>query len=135
MLRSVNWLGLGIVVAGLALGVVLAAGMHAAEQRVRASVTPVPTSAGRPAAIVLDMSAVSATSGRTKYEGACAGCHGSTGQGDAPLHGPLLRVYYKTDAALAGVIRNGVGTMPPTTTDDVSDRELADVVAYVRSLP
>jgi hypothetical protein len=36
---------------------------------------------------------------------------------------------------LAGLIRNGVGTMPGTPADQLSDQGLADMIAFVRALP
>jgi len=98
-----------------------------------------------------------AATGKTLYEGrgACAGCHGPTGHGDGPAAAALdpkpasfSTGAYRldtdgdgttgTDVDLANVIRNGAAryggnaAMPPHP--DLSDSEVADLVAYIRSL-
>jgi mono/diheme cytochrome c family protein len=61
--------------------------------------------------------------------------------GDAPLasstppHGPLIKAYYRDDRVLVGLIRNGVGTMPGTSADQLSDQGLAGMIAFMRALP
>ncbi|MDQ6886470.1 MAG: cytochrome c/FTR1 family iron permease [Gemmatimonadota bacterium] len=74
----------------------------------------------------------------------CAGCHGLVGLGEGsashaltrlpPEVGSLAWQAERSDAQLASVVRNGVpGTaMPPSR--ELSDAEVAKVVAYLRSL-
>jgi mono/diheme cytochrome c family protein len=135
-MRTMTWMGLLLLVVAVLLGVLLAGGMYAAEATSRAQVTPAPVGPVEAAApVALQAGAGDATKGRAPYERACAGCHGTTGRSDTPLHGPLLRAYYPDDRVLAGVIRNGLGTMPGTPASDLSDQDVANVIAYMRSFP
>jgi ubiquinol-cytochrome c reductase cytochrome c subunit len=67
----------------------------------------------------------------TKY--ACYQCHGYLGQGSnagaklAPRPLPL--------AGLIAYVRKPSGVMPPVTAKVVSDQELADIHAYLSSIP
>jgi len=133
---SAKWVGPIFIVVGLVLGVVLAGGEYAAEARNRARVTPVPSGpVTAPAPITLQASAGDATRGRALYDRACSGCHGASGRSDSPLHGPLMNVYYPDDRVLAGLIRNGVGTMTETPASDLPDQGVADVIVYIRAFP
>jgi cytochrome c oxidase cbb3-type subunit 3 len=73
--------------------------------------------------------------GKRLFEGQCARCHGMQGGGGtgANLRRPKLR-HAADDQSLFDVIQNGIpGTgMPDTWT--MTDDEVRDVVAYVRSL-
>jgi len=80
--------------------------------------------------------------GEILYEGNCARCHGEdargTDQGPPFLH-PFYRPAHHSDAAFFSAVRNGVrphhwnfGSMPPIP--GLSDQDIADIVAYVRSL-
>jgi mono/diheme cytochrome c family protein len=114
----------------------MAGGMYQVEANARAQITPVPLGPVEPPAPVsLQVETGDPTSGREKYERACAGCHGLTGNGDPPLHGPLLNVYYPDDRLLAGIVRNGLGTMPGASPNQLSDQDVGDVIAFVRALP
>jgi cytochrome c oxidase cbb3-type subunit 3 len=73
--------------------------------------------------------------GKRLFEGQCALCHGQTAQGGRGpnLAQPRLR-RAPDDAAMFKLIQNGI---PGTEMDgawQMTDREIADVVAYVRSL-
>jgi len=128
--------GTWLVLLGLVLGTVLALGAYAAEGRARAQSTPValePLPA--PAPVTLQAGPGDAGRGRVPYERSCGSCHGNNGRGEAPLHGPLLNAYYRDDRLLAGLIRNGLGTMPGTAAEQLDDQRTADVVAFIRSLP
>jgi mono/diheme cytochrome c family protein len=82
-----------------------------------------------------------ARAGRIVYDRACGTCHGAYGTGEGVIGGLLKRppanlqtaaVRY-TDPALAAVVRQGAGTMPPMG-DMLDPSEVRAVVAYVRLL-
>jgi putative heme-binding domain-containing protein len=73
--------------------------------------------------------------GRRLFDGRCAGCHGKGGTGarGSNLAQPAL-VHASDDAALFRVIRRGIpGTEMPSSAL-VTDREVWQLAAYVRSL-
>jgi putative heme-binding domain-containing protein len=75
------------------------------------------------------------TRGKRLFEGQCARCHGIQGGGGtgANLRRPRLR-HAPDDESLFNVIRKGIpGTGMPTTFA-MTDNEVHDVIAYVRSL-
>ncbi len=63
----------------------------------------------------------------------CAGCHNQLGKAAGGV-GPKLAGTNKDDAYIANIIRNGKGTMPAHAADEVSDQQIQDLIAYVRSL-
>ena len=63
----------------------------------------------------------------------CYECHGTQGQGTAA--GARLAPKPVPLAALIGYVRRPSGQMPPYTNKVVSDAELADIRAYLASLP
>ena len=135
-MRGVAWLGPVILVAGMVLGALLAGGMYTAEANTRARQTPVPVAPlQQPAPVVLQAThAGDPVAGRDKYQRPCNGCHGPNGNGDTPLHGPLLNVYYPDDKSLAAIIRSGIGSMPGTPPEKLSDQDVQDVIAFIRAL-
>ena len=135
-MRAMTWFGPLVLIVGLLLGALLAAGLYAAETNRRAQVTPEAVGpVTPPAPIALQAGPGDVTQGRALYERFCASCHGTSGRSDTPLHGPLLNAYYPDDRTLAGLIRNGVGTMPGTPADQLSDQGIADVSAFIRAFP
>jgi mono/diheme cytochrome c family protein len=107
------------------------------------------------AALPLAAQAGDAAAGKTTFDTLCATCHGTTGKGDGPAGAalnPKPRDFsvgdFKydtdkdgkpgTDADLANIIKNGAGAyggsplMAPW--GHLSDADLQNVVAYVRSL-
>jgi mono/diheme cytochrome c family protein len=82
--------------------------------------------------------------GKAAYERLCSACHGTQGKGDGPA-GQMIRppaadltsskVKGKPDAELFQTIQNG---RPPTPMaafkGQLSDQQIHDVVAYIRSL-
>ena len=94
-------------------------------------------------------SAVLSASGDTKkgkqvYQQYCQVCHGPQGKGDGPV-GMSLKpppanlagemVKNKPDSELLNVIRKGkTGTAMPAWEKDLSEQQISDVVAYVRTL-
>ncbi|MDW8364102.1 MAG: cytochrome c, partial [Myxococcales bacterium] len=74
------------------------------------------------------------------YQAHCASCHGPSGLGDGPAGVPLGATNLTdpamharlTDEQMAERIRKGGTKMPPNPALD--DRQIADVVAHVRTL-
>ena len=82
------------------------------------------------------------TAGKVAFDGTCAACHGIGGIGTSQGP-PLVHDYYRpghhADGAFTLAIRNGVqphhwdfGPMPAQT--HLSDQDIADVTAYVRTV-
>jgi mono/diheme cytochrome c family protein len=64
----------------------------------------------------------------------CYQCHGTVGQGG--LAGPRLAQTKLTIAGFTGAIRNPrPSNMPPYRASVMTDQELADVFAYLQSVP
>jgi mono/diheme cytochrome c family protein len=64
----------------------------------------------------------------------CWQCHGREGQGgrEGPrIAAPVPMAY----AALAGFVRTTSGDMPPYTEKVLSNQEMADIYAYLQSIP
>ena len=107
------------VVASFATG---AAGVRAAGQ----------TAPPRPAAPAA-APAGRADVGRTLFtKNGCFQCHGAEAQGGAA--GPRLGPAAISFARLS-YVRRTTGEMPPYTTKVLSDRDLADIYAFLESLP
>ena len=89
-----------------------------------------------------------ATRGKTIFEGTCAACHGQDAKGVPGLGKDLTTSEFaigKADAELVAFIKTGRPTSDPLNTTGVemppkggntalTDQDLADVVAYVRTL-
>lgn len=73
--------------------------------------------------------------GRTLFRAQCAGCHGMEGQGGRgpSLNRPKLR-HAPDDQALVKVVFDGLPGTGMAAAWQLSDRELVQVAAYVRSL-
>ncbi|MBW3576959.1 MAG: c-type cytochrome [Actinobacteria bacterium] len=80
----------------------------------------------------------SETSGREVFERNCAMCHGRDASGMMGMH-PSLRgaVERLTREGVQLTIRNGRATQPPMPAfgDRLTDQDIADVIAYLDSLP
>ena len=87
--------------------------------------------------------------GKAKYDANCVGCHGATGKGDgaaaAALNpkpqdhtdGKIMNAL--TDKYLFDIIKDGGASVKkapfmPASNKKLSDQEISDVVAYIRSL-
>lgn len=66
--------------------------------------------------------------GEVLFAEGCAGCHGAAGEGGA---GPVLQERMLEEAAVAGVVVNGRGTMPAGV---FVDQDAQDVAAFVAQL-
>ena len=63
----------------------------------------------------------------TSVTPACVNCHGATGGG---VFGQGSSIIGKSNR-VANAVRNGIATMPSYNTTDITDQELADLIAYV----
>lgn len=104
----------------------------AAERSALTTADPVAPPAGPP----------SPERGAALFARYCATCHGASGRGDGPLSGMLKdpfvdlhRPFLRTPVQLARTIRHG---LPPTSMPGhewLTDRQVADLAAYVQTLP
>jgi cytochrome c6 len=79
----------------------------------------------------------SAERGAQIFKANCAGCHPGGGNNIKPravLYGEHFAREFADDARIASVVRNGKPPMPAFSTDQISDQDLADVIAYIRTL-
>lgn len=85
-----------------------------------------------------------AAAGKLLYERHCAGCHGAGGKGNQPVGKALIppaadltsvKSQRKLDAVLSNMIQHGKpGTEMAAWKGRLADREINDVVAYIRTL-
>ena len=78
-----------------------------------------------------------AAKGKSKYRAVgCFECHGSSGQGGALNYvAPALVGLPMNAEALASFLRAPPGDMPPYAPAVLSDADVADVLAFIKSLP
>ena len=77
----------------------------------------------------------SAEHGKTLYrETGCYQCHGLAGQGAIMTGPPLSRTGLPFEGFL-GQLRHPASQMPPYEAAVVSDRDAADIYAYLRQMP
>jgi mono/diheme cytochrome c family protein len=65
----------------------------------------------------------------------CYECHGREGQGAAPAAGPRVGPPQLSFEAFTKYTRQPTLQMPPYTSKVISDQELADIYAYLQSMP
>ena len=65
----------------------------------------------------------------------CYECHGFEGQGAQQTAAPTIGPPPLPLSAFANYVHHPVGSMPPYTTKILSDVELADIYAYLKSIP
>jgi mono/diheme cytochrome c family protein len=65
----------------------------------------------------------------------CYECHGREGQGAAQGAGPRIGPPQLSYEAFTKYVHQPTGQMPPYTSKVISDQELADIFAYLRSRP
>jgi ubiquinol-cytochrome c reductase cytochrome c subunit len=81
------------------------------------------------------VAAISAQNGKRLYTSyGCYQCHGHQAQG-SPATGPRLGPSPIAYPAFAQYVRQPTGQMPPYSSKVVSDAEMADIYAFLRSLP
>jgi ubiquinol-cytochrome c reductase cytochrome c subunit len=113
-----------LLIAGMAVG-----GRMAAQTSAQA---PAPTAAAQAAPAVPPGNAVN---GRKLFVSfGCYQCHGYEAQGSSAT-GPRLGPRPIPFANFSRYVRRPANQMPPFTAKVVSDAELADVYAFLRSLP
>jgi len=69
----------------------------------------------------------------TKY--GCYECHGSQGQGSTQTGGTRIGPPQISLSAVLSYLRHPTGQMPPYTAKTVSDEEITDIYAFLKSLP
>lgn len=74
-----------------------------------------------------------AARGQAIYRSRCLGCHAPEAR-FAPPHTAATLAKYPDDEALVQVIRAGRDPMPAFTEDMLSEQQLADLLAYLRTL-
>ena len=80
---------------------------------------------------VLDAASAQEHPGARSYERVCQACHGPQGQGD--LAPPLVPMPWETNYVMA-IVREGYSQMPPISTRELDDQEVAQAVEYLRSV-
>lgn len=104
--------------------------------------TPVATGAGPTSVLATPTANVPTTAstsdaagGQAVYAQLCDACHPGGGKGFGPaLNGPDFAAKYGDDAALAAFIREGTTAMPGFPTSRITDEQLGDLIAFIRSL-
>ena len=78
--------------------------------------------------------------GPDTYKSKCQMCHGATGLGDTPAGKAMGAIPFNSpslikasDADLIAATKNGKGKMPAYT-GKLTDPQIADVIAYIRTL-
>ena len=70
-------------------------------------------------------------SGQAAFDRVCKTCHGPEARGDA---GPRLVPFSRGDEELLGIVREGIGQMPPISARELPDEGVVQIAAYLRSL-
>jgi ubiquinol-cytochrome c reductase cytochrome c subunit len=63
----------------------------------------------------------------------CWSCHGSNGRAGGT--GPAIAPSTRSNDDLIKYVRKPRGPMPPYTSKSISDKDLADIAAFLRSVP
>jgi ubiquinol-cytochrome c reductase cytochrome c subunit len=93
-----------------------------------------PAATAAPAQATAPLKPGDAANGKALYNAhRCWACHGSLGRagGAAPAITPSTR----SDEDLIRYLRKPAGNMPPYTSKVVSEQDLADIAAYLRTIP
>jgi mono/diheme cytochrome c family protein len=69
--------------------------------------------------------------GKAAYERVCRVCHGADARGDAAP--ALVPLEHDLDEVMA-IVREGRGQMPPIAPNRLTDDEIRQIVAYLKSL-
>lgn len=91
--------------------------------------------AGGPEIPQVNLGAASLSSGQALFSTNCAACHTITGVGDALAGGVYApSLYPATTTQIAEAIRTGPGNMPRFGPGQFSNKQVADIVKYVKYL-
>lgn len=72
--------------------------------------------------------------GRQQFQFKCQQCHRPDGAGAGPvLSGDAAQAVDLTDDQIATMVRDGHGTANPILEANLSDKQLADLIAFIRS--
>lgn len=82
----------------------------------------------------VDVSRSDLAEGGNQFRLQCAACHAWAGDGGGLLHREAPSLHASTPVQIAEAVRAGPGVMPAFGQAALDDRQLADVVAYVRYL-
>ncbi len=98
--------------------------------------TPTAEQSGTPAKPAPAQAEGDPATGQKLYEVSCNACHPGGGKGVGPaLSGKDFLAKFGQDAALTKVVRAGTDKgMPGFAADRLTDRQLTDIIAYIRSL-
>jgi ubiquinol-cytochrome c reductase cytochrome c subunit len=93
-----------------------------------------PPNPGYPVGIPhVNLSTTNLSQGNSLFVLNCAACHTITGSGDALANGAQAPTLHRaTSTQIAEAIRTGPGNMPFFGKGNLSDQQVADIVAYVR---
>ena len=93
--------------------------------------------AGAPSALAQDAPKADAANGKKVYlADGCYQCHGRVGQGGLMTGGaPVLAQTKMPFAAFRRQLRNPINDMPPYPESLLSEKEAADIFAYLQALP
>lgn len=69
--------------------------------------------------------------GKQPFDRVCKVCHGPEAEGGA---GPALVPFDREVEDVMTIVRDGTGQMPPISAERVSDEEIAQIVAYLKTL-
>jgi len=142
--------GWSLLLGALALAVVISIGLYNWDTRARqaeASLRPeplAPLAAASPTAVLtasipqtvpISVAGGDAAAGQATFQSTCNGCHPNANAGIGPaLNGPAFSTRYPDNSAIAAVVRSGRGAMPAFSQTLLSDSDLTNVIAYLRSL-
>ena len=91
-----------------------------------------PASVNGPAVPNVDTTGADLATGNDLFVLNCAGCHTVTGAGDALADGYFAPSLHKaTKTQVAEAVRTGPGNMPRFAATQLTDRQVADIVAFV----
>ena len=88
-----------------------------------------------PASNLSNLSGNTQNGGRIYVADGCYECHGRVGQGSQSTAAPRIGPPALTIDAFARYIHAPTGNMPPYTSKVVSDQDVADIYAFLKSLP
>jgi len=88
-----------------------------------------------PASKLLNLTGNARNGNRIYTADGCYECHGRVGQGSVQTAAPRIGPPALTIDAFAHYIHAPTGNMPPYTSKVVSDQDIADIYAFLKSLP